>query len=80
MKQKIYYRHTGYMGGLKETSLEEQMRKDPARVIRAAVKNMLPKNKLRKERMKRLKVFADEAHPYRDKFRKDAGREKKKKG
>jgi len=77
MRQKIYYRHTAYMGGLKETRLEEQMEKDPTKVIELAVKNMLPKNKLRRERMKRLKVFAEETHPYGDKFRKDAQRKKK---
>ncbi len=68
MKDKIYYRHTGYMGGLKETRLEELMAKDPRRVILLAVKNMLPKNKLRRQRMKRLKIFTGAKHPYKDKL------------
>ncbi len=69
LKDKIYYRHTGYLGGLKETRLEEMLAKDPARVIWLAVKNMLPKNKLQKQRLKRLKIFADENHRYQDKFK-----------
>lgn len=68
LENKIYYHHTGYMGGLKEIHLEEMMAKNPARVIWLAVKNMLPKNKLRKQRLKRLKIFADENHPYNDKI------------
>ena len=68
LKKKIYYRHTGYMGGLKETRLEEMLAKHPTRVIWLAVKNMLPKNKLRKQRLKRLKIFADETHCYQDKI------------
>ena len=70
LKNKIYYRHTGYMGGLKEVRLEEMLAKDPTRVIWLAVKNMLPKNKLRKRRLKRLKIFAEENHRYQDKIQK----------
>jgi len=69
-KQKIYYRHSGYPGGLKEISFKEQMAKDPRKVIQWAVKNMLPKNKLRDKRMSRLKIFSDEKHSYEDKFKK----------
>jgi len=69
LKDKIYYRHTGYMGGLKEVRLEEMLAKNPTRVIWLAVKNMLPKNKLRKQRLERLKIFADENHRYSDKFK-----------
>ncbi len=54
LKQKIYYRHSGYPGGLKERTLEEMMKKDPAEVLRLAVYRMLPKNKLRDKMIKRL--------------------------
>ena len=68
-KQKVYYRHSGYPGGLKEISFKHQMDKDPRKVIELAVKNMLPKNKLRKKRMKRFKVFSGSKHKYGDKFK-----------
>ncbi|MCH7952063.1 50S ribosomal protein L13 [Patescibacteria group bacterium] len=68
-KQKIYYRHSGYPGGFKQIPFERMMEKDPAKVIELAVRGMLPKNKLRDRRMRRLKVFADDKHPYEDKFR-----------
>ena len=55
MKQKKYYHHTGYPGGLKEEPLEEIFEKDPTEVIKRSVFGMLPGNKLRKERIKRLK-------------------------
>ncbi len=62
--QKKYYRHSGYPGGLTELKLEEVIEKDPSRVIHAAVKGMLPKNKLAADRLKRLRVFdtAEHAH------------------
>jgi len=53
-KQKIYYRHTGYMGHLKTLSYEQMKEKDPALALRHAVRGMLPKNFLRDRRMKRL--------------------------
>lgn len=56
LDQKKYYRHTCYAGGIKETSLKEIMGNDPADIIRRAVSRMLPKNKHRTERMKRLVV------------------------
>lgn len=55
MEGKIYYRHTGYMGGLKETPLKKVFDKSPAEVLRRAVFGMLPGNKLRAEQIKRLK-------------------------
>ncbi len=61
---KKYYRHTGYPGGIKEISLEAQMAKDSTQVIEHAVSGMLPKNKLRDERLKRLKVYATDRHPH----------------
>ncbi len=60
--QKKYYRHSGYAGGFKEETFEELMNRYPEKVILLAVKNMLPKNKLRDSRMSRLRVFADENH------------------
>lgn len=60
--EKTYYRHSGFQGGLTETSFKDQLAKDPAKVITAAIKGMLPKNKLAPERLKRLKVYATEAH------------------
>ena len=59
---KKYYRYSGFPGGMKETTLSAQLEKDPTVVIKAAVKGMLPKNKLANERMKRLRVFVDENH------------------
>jgi len=55
-EQKIYYRHSGYPGGLKEQKLKELFEKNPAQVLRNAVLGMLPKNKLRKQQIKRLKI------------------------
>ena len=64
MLQKMYYRHSGYPGGLKELRLEEVIEKDATRAIREAVKGMLPKNKLAAERMKRLRVFETKGHAH----------------
>jgi large subunit ribosomal protein L13 len=63
-KQKLYYRHSGYPGGLKSISLEKLLEKDPAQAIEHAVKGMLPYNRLRAGMMKRLKVYTGEAHPH----------------
>lgn len=59
---KIYYRHSGFPGGIKDASLKEVREKFPERIIENAVKGMLPKNKLSDERMKRLKVYAGGEH------------------
>lgn len=67
---KIYYSHSGYLGGLKSITLKDQVEKDSAEVIRKAVFGMLPKNKLRNEMMKRLRVYKDAEHPYADKITK----------
>ena len=56
MEQKKYYRHSGYLGGLKEISLKELLAKNPAEVLKKAVFGMLPKNKLRAKMIKRLKI------------------------
>ncbi|MFH1841013.1 MAG: 50S ribosomal protein L13 [Candidatus Shapirobacteria bacterium] len=69
LEQKVYTRYSGYPGGLKKTTLKEQLLKKPELVIKKAVAGMLPKNKLRDRRLARLKVFKDERHPYGDKFK-----------
>lgn len=63
-EKKIYYRHSGFPGGIKDATLKEVREKFPERIVENAVKGMLPKNKLSPERMKRLKVFpgSDHAH------------------
>ena len=63
-KQKMYYRHSGYPGGLKSVSLEKMMQTHPNRVIEHAVKGMLPRNKLSAGMMKRLKVYSGDSHPH----------------
>ncbi|MFC2004520.1 50S ribosomal protein L13 [Chloroflexota bacterium] len=63
-KQKLYYRHSGYPGGLKSISLERMMQTHPTRVIEYAVKGMLPKNRLGDQMMKKLRVYVGEAHPH----------------
>ncbi len=68
LKQKVYYRHTGYAGNLRSLTLKELMEKDPRRVIKLAVSGMLPKNKLRDLRLTRLRVFVDSNHKYADKI------------
>ena len=60
--QKIYYRHTLYPGGLRETTVKEMFEKKPEKVIELAVKGMLPKTKLGKAMVKKLKVYADGDH------------------
>ena len=63
-KQKLYYRHSGYPGGLKSVSLEKMMQTNPARVIEHAVKGMLPHNRLGAKMVKKLKVYAGDTHPH----------------
>ena len=67
-QQKIYTSYSGYPGGLKETPYFRLHAKDPRKVIQSAVSGMLPKNKLRDKRMKRLYVFPEETHTFTDKF------------
>ncbi len=62
--QKKYYRHSGYLGGLKEISLRDQLQKFPNRVLEAAVRGMLPKNRLGRQMFKKLKVYAGPNHPH----------------
>lgn len=61
---KIYYRHSGFPGGIKDAQLKEVREKFPERIIEAAVRGMLPKNKLSPERMARLKIFAGSEHTH----------------
>ena len=61
---KIYYRHSGFPGGIKDASVAEVREKFPERIIEAAVRGMLPKNKLQAERMARLRVFAGAEHAH----------------
>jgi large subunit ribosomal protein L13 len=66
---KTYYRHSGFPGGLKAITFNQQLEKDSRKLIEWAVKNMLPKNKLRDPRLRRLKVFKDSQHIYQDKLK-----------
>jgi large subunit ribosomal protein L13 len=63
-QQKIYYRHTGYPGGLKETPYRIMLAKHPERVIKFAVKGMLPKNRLGRRMLKKLYVYGGATHPH----------------
>ena len=64
MSDKMYYRHTGYLGGLKEISLENLLEKKPQKALEFAVSGMLPKNKLRPDMISRLKLFTWEEHTF----------------
>jgi len=64
MRDKMYHRHTGYLGGLISTPLEKLLNKKPTRALEAAVSGMLPKNKLRKNMQMRLKLFTGTEHTY----------------
>ncbi|XP_026665336.1 50S ribosomal protein L13 [Phoenix dactylifera] len=66
MTDKFYHWHTGYIGHLKERSLKDQMVKDPTEVIRKAVLRMLPRNKLRDDRDRKLRIFPGSEHPFVD--------------
>ena len=63
-KDKVYYKHSGYAGGLKGITLERLQEKNPTTIIKMAVKGMLPKNKLQAKRMKRLKIYSGDKHPH----------------
>lgn len=64
MEQKKYYRHSGYPGGLSEITLADQLARHPTRVIKAAVRGMLPRNRLGRKQLKKLKVYAGSEHPH----------------
>lgn len=63
-KSKIYYRYSGYRGGLKERTAKEVFDKDPTQLFHLAVKGMLPKNRQSRQMIKRLKVYVGEKHPH----------------
>lgn len=63
-KDKIYYRHTGYPGGLKTENFEDLMNRKPTQVLELAVKGMLPKGPLGRQQFRKLKVYAGQSHPH----------------
>ncbi|MFT4048792.1 MAG: 50S ribosomal protein L13 [Solirubrobacterales bacterium] len=65
LTEKVYYRHTGYPGGLRSRTLEEQLDRRPEEVIRTAVKGMLPRTRLGRAQLKKLKVYAGTEHPHK---------------
>ena len=65
IEQKVYYSYSGYPSGLKVRSIQEIMKKDPTKVIRHAVKGMLPSNRLGRRLLKKLKVYSGSAHPHK---------------
>ena len=77
LDDKIYYRHTGYVGGLKEMTLGDMLRRKPRQVIEKAVKGMLPRNKLARHLLGHLKVYAGPDHPHEAQVR---GAEKRQEG
>tara|TARA_B100001113_G_scaffold243942_1_gene200708 strand:+ start:601 stop:1029 length:429 start_codon:yes stop_codon:yes gene_type:complete len=64
LDQKVYYRHSGYPGGIKSKPLREVMENSASDALKSAVKGMLPKNKLGKQMLTKLKVYDDEKHPH----------------
>lgn len=67
--QKMYFHFSGYPGGLSKTPYKDLFKRDSREVLRLAVLGMMAKNKLRDQKIKRLKMFKDEKHPYQDKFK-----------
>ena len=66
LSQKVYYKHTGYLGNLKEMTLSKSLELSPANSIKRSVAGMLPKNKLKDDRLARLKIYNDESHPHQN--------------
>jgi large subunit ribosomal protein L13 len=64
LQQKVYYNHSGYPGGLKSTRADKMLKEKPDRVIRSAVRGMLPKNTLGRAQLTKLKIYADDTHPH----------------
>ena len=64
LQQKVYYTHSGYPGGLKSTKAEKMLKEKPDRVIRLAVRGMLPKNTIGRAQLTKLKIYADDTHPH----------------
>lgn len=63
-EQKVYYRHTGYMGGIRETTAQKQLEKDSTKIVTEAVKGMLPKNIFGRKLLGKLKVYKNDVHPH----------------
>ncbi|MCK5081174.1 MAG: 50S ribosomal protein L13 [Candidatus Moranbacteria bacterium] len=64
--KKVYWRYSGYPGGIYKATFKEMQKKDSTRIIEKAVKGMMPKNKLSVEALKRLRIFKNEEHPYQN--------------
>jgi large subunit ribosomal protein L13 len=64
LDEKMYYRHSGYPGGLRQRTLREQLDRQPTEVLRKAVKGMLPRNKLGRAQLTKLKIYAGPEHPH----------------
>ena len=64
-EQKVYYRHSGWMGGIKETSYQKMLATHPERILKAAVRGMLPKNKLNRKILKKLKIYSGTDHKHK---------------
>ena len=64
LDDKLYYRHSGYVGNLRITSLKEMFKKNPCFVLRNSIKGMLPHNKLSRQVLRKLKIYAGDTHPH----------------
>ncbi len=64
LDDKMYYRHSGYPGGLRQRTLREQLERRPTEVLRTAVKGMLPRNRLGRQQLTKLKIYAGPEHPH----------------
>lgn len=66
LDQKIYYKHTGYLGNMKQMSLKKSLEKSASDTIKKSISGMLPKNKLLKDRVARLKIYEGQEHPHQN--------------
>ena len=64
LQEKMYYRHSGYPGGIKSRTLNDMLERRPEEVIRLAVKGMLPRNRLARKQITKLKIYAGPEHPH----------------
>jgi len=71
LREKMYYRHSGYLGSLRATSLEDMLARHPERVIEHAVRGMLPKNSLGRSMFRKLRVYAGPDHPHKAQIREE---------
>lgn len=72
LTDKFYYRHSGFPGGFRQTSVGEQLAKDSRKVIEHAVSGMVPHNKLHDPRLRRLKAYKGDTHPHQSQFNKES--------